>query len=323
MERKVAFNKISIDSPYKPVSDVKKVIFHIDDLDRSYYLKWNSISRSHELGNIAYEMRGYELLKHFGIQIPDYFLGTVGGKQVLATSPVHGTPVVDVKDVQGFSSCLDSILTQHLDMWQRSALETPIMFQGLRKIVPAYESLMTALRMRTITERDNSLTRDFVMCFNEVLQNLICKYAIFARSNQFFFQHGDELLNHFIVNPDGAITVIDPSPILTVGMERALNKILGASLLFNLEINSDGIPVDSKKVAILIRIIRKYEQMIRDVNSDFGLPKITCLREISFINLARVYFEIYNQENSVFFHSMDTHKFLKLSTNIYEELRDW
>jgi hypothetical protein len=114
------------------------------------------------------------------------------------------------------------------------------------------------------------------------------------------------------------MAAIDPSPRLTTGMERGLNKMLGGSIIFNLDIDIDGQPRDQGRFSTLITAIKRYNDLIGDYYNDASVGQVSSLREILFVNLSRIYFGIYNKENAGYIDGEDKSKYLKAAINLYD-----
>lgn len=332
MSPELIFHTQTIHDPIKDHSDVNKTTFLVkppseqDWIDRSYYFKKPGINRSRDLGELEYEERGYQLLEAFRIPVPEHGIYTMQKIPVLATNLAEGVPLHALSDVQLFHSALDQTLSQHFEMWKISEQLRRInrdIFLDIHITNPLVEALDTAIRIETTPMPLYNVPNKFTKYVKQVVHNLSTHRNLLRTSDNqpLFLQHGEEMLIHHIYNPnDDTLKMIDPTLRLTSRMERALNRLLGGSLIFNFEINDDGIPNQIEKSQTLIACIKKYAQMIEELNHELGIKPKSVLKELVFINVARVAYGIYNPENKAYFDTMDLNKFIKLAINLYEEL---
>jgi hypothetical protein len=98
--------------------------------------------------------------------------------------------------------------------------------------------------------------------------------------------------------------------------------MLAGTLLFNFEIDENGIPKDHERAEALTQaVVTANANSARNgYCSSSQTPSI--LREIVFINFSRINFGIYNKENADFFQKSPTTKFLKLAVNIYQRMAE-
>jgi hypothetical protein len=334
MERKVSFSTQPVSNSYNSESSVSRVSFHIirqdgTDIDRSYFLKEDKPGRSNQLGMIQNEILGYDQLKHYGILVPKRKTVTRNGHLCLATLPVEGVSLDKVENIRSFNEGINRLLNQNVEMWLHSSQEiselTNKNLSAVRRVDPLGEALLTSKRIEELI-RDNgyNLPCGYVTLFNKVTANLKEQKTNAGGANKdHYFQHGDEILNNFIFNPlDCTVTSIDPSPVLTSRPERALNKMLAGTLLFNFEIDENGIPKDHERAEALTQaVVTANANSARNgYCSSSQTPSI--LREIVFINFSRINFGIYNKENADFFQKSPTTKFLKLAVNIYQRMAE-
>lgn len=326
MEKEIFIQQAKVSNNYNSDSNVQKVTVRVlsdsQDSYKNYYKKYNNPERSFGMGNVLLEKTGYDLLNTYGINTPKSKFYYENGQAVLEIEEAIGiaTYRIDKNDI--FEKIVASILDNHLNMWTLSRLfDTQKKFGNIRKVYPVYEAFEAVTKIENTLANRTAYPIKYLMNLTKV-SKAINKIPILDINNgNLFFQHGDEILDNFIFNPEnGKLAAIDPSPILTTRMERALNKLLGGSLLFNFDINDDGLPKDQDKVNRLIKLVKKSEKEINKLNLLFGIDGTPILRELVFVNLSRVHFGLYNKENAKYFEEMDTSRFLKLANLIYDEL---
>jgi len=328
MKKEVVFYTEAIISPHNTSCAVAKVNFTIKDIlssqqiDRSYFTKTNQIDRKPELGNVSYEFKGYQLLQAFGLVTPTVYLTRENEQDVLISSMAQGESYAAINKLSVFRQATETLLKDHFRMWGISSnlvKEEPERFSGIKITDPLAEASDTSRALhKAITEYEipNSLLK--VMRGVSTALSRTGNTEI-DEATPLFFQHGDEIAGNFFYNPGrGEIINIDPSPVLSTRMERGLNKLLGGSLLFNFPIQENGMPFNQEKTDILLELVSKYDNLVNDYYDASG--KQSVLKQIVFINLARVFFGIYNKENSAYFNDKSKRRFLDLAMHVHDRL---
>lgn len=334
IERKIVFREEPVTNDHNANTAVNRIIFNITDsngdvlFDRGYYLKFSDDTRSNNMGDVTYEAHGYEIMEAMGVNIPGYRVGTKDGRIALATTPVHGTALHTETQILPFEQRVDDVLEQNYNMWVQSATlmrTNPEAFIRIRRSCPVTEALGTGERMSLYLGEAKShareqIPRDYVDVMNTVMGTLRSHATAIAQSDHPpFFQHGDEILSNFIFDSQrNKMAVIDPTPRMSTRMERALNKMLGGSLIFNMQVGNDGQPVDKDKFGVLTSVVKKYNDMINEYYQEVSPEQQSSLREILFVNLSRIYFGIYNKENADHIDVQNKSKYLHLAMQVYD-----
>lgn len=333
MEKPLIFKEIPVINAHNSNTSVNKVEVYRTNpagqtlYERSYYVKYADNGRSNNMGDIEYEARGYEIMNFFGVNTPDYELGTLNNRAVLITSPVTGNSLQTETDSSKFEQGIDDVLQQNFSMWINSVnlmSSSPEFFGGIKRLCPVTEAIDTVRKILPHIEHpdisyQSNVPKGYTRLMDTVIDRLEKQATVIDTNSPYFFQHGDELLSNFIFDPSkNQMAAIDPSPRITTGMERGLNKMLGGSMIFNLDIDLDGQPREQERFRALIMAIKRYDDLIGDYYNDASVGQVSSLREILFVNLSRIYFGIYNKENAGYVDGEDKSKYLKAAISLYD-----
>lgn len=327
----LVFHKNKISTGINSNSMVHKVTFIVNpgatkELDHSYYMKYNDLSRSNNLGAIQNEKVGYEILHSYEVEVPNFLILEEKGKKVLVTEQIRGNSLNLIEDIDDFELLIKQLINSQFKMWIRSSqdiLSTPMKFNAITHVYPLNESMRTIDIIYTqLGKLQPEVAKEFIHYLNKVADTLRLNQQYDTQLDQdYYFQHGDETLNNCIRrSTDNHVVMIDPFPIITNRLERALNKLIGGSVLFSFDKEEFDNLGNSTKLKSIINLGKTLNEDINKIYAERQSGKISVLREIVFVNLSRIYFGIYNKENREYFSTKDPQKYLELAIQLYEAL---